>query len=166
MCDPWQNVLELLPFPSSFCQMMCLLTKKTCLKHVLQTPLAKCKSNCSLKVGMHGPPSPSSPGKTITHEGWSSILLVMDLIMVCPTVRVFALPNVRLCVWGGVLYFQLHLFNLNIQFVLFLMRNIICGKKVFAEEGIEKRITSESQGVVLFEVEAVGKKSNSGEKID
>jgi hypothetical protein len=35
---------------------------------------------------------------------------------------------------------------------------------IYAEEGIEKWITSESQGV-LFEVEAVGMKSNSGEKI-
>ena len=36
---------------------------------------------------------------------------------------------------------------------------------IYAEEGIEKWITSESQGAV-FEVEAVGMKSNSGEKID
>ena len=98
MCDPLQNVLELLPFPCSFCQMMCLLTKKTCLRHVLQTPLANCKSNCLLKVGMHGPSSPSPSGKTATHEGWSSILLVMDLVMACPTVRVFGPQNARLCV--------------------------------------------------------------------
>jgi hypothetical protein len=35
----------------------------------------------------------------------------------------------------------------------------------FAEEGIEKRITSESQGMV-FEVEALEMKSSSGEKIE